>query len=596
VTRRLDRVLALCLVPAALLAVAGWRLRWVNEDGFIYLRIADNLLSGHGPVFNSGERVEAYTGPLWLALLTVVGGLVRSFVSLEHIAVVLGIALSAGGLAAASLGALRLARALGADRRVAPLGALVVAALPPFWDYATSGLETGMVLAWMGGTFWGLCGRLEEPRRGRLAPLAAAIGLGPLVRPDLGVFAVGFLLALLLLARPGRAGVLRALAAAAALPVAYQLFRMGYFASIVPNTALAKEAGLAFWSRGWAYFLNTIGPYALWLPLAVLLAMLALALRRAPGRAVRIVALAPVACAAVQAIYVIRLGGDYMHARMLLPAVFGVLLPVAVTPLPRGPWALVPVVLVGGWALTCAIALRAPSNAAESPQASRFLDQRRKREPPPGHSHFVTLADYQAQPFSQPWIGEHLKALAAKGRGALVTDYRRETVTIEGHPVVVRTPVPLRGARPRAPWQHDVIAYTGSIGRVGYAAGDRVHVVDRLGLADPIGARLRLVGPRHGEAGHEKALPVEWFYGRFADGRAPGGQGVEAARRAVRCGALGGLLRGTTAPLTVDRFLDNVGLAVRDRALRIPRDPRAAARELCGPRRARRSSGARRPA
>ncbi len=50
VLRRVDRAVALCLVPAALLAIAGWRLRWVNEDGFIYLRIVDNLLAGHGPV------------------------------------------------------------------------------------------------------------------------------------------------------------------------------------------------------------------------------------------------------------------------------------------------------------------------------------------------------------------------------------------------------------------------------------------------------------------------------------------------------------------------------------------------------------------
>ena len=59
--------------------------------------------------------------------------------------------------------------------------------------------------------------------------------------------------------------------------------------------------------------------------------------------------------------------------------------------------------------------LRAPHDAAKSPSATRFLDQRRKRTPPPGHSHFVTLADYRPQPFSQPWIGERLKAMAAKG-------------------------------------------------------------------------------------------------------------------------------------------------------------------------------------
>jgi len=440
----------------------------------------------------------------------------------------------------------------------------------------------------MGGAFWLLCARLDALARPGVAVSAAVIGIGPLVRPDLAVFAAGLLLALLLVARPGRAGVLRALAAAAALPVAYQVFRMGYFAALVPNTALAKEASLAFWSRGWAYFLNAIGPYALWLPAAVLLGLLGWSLRRAP-RAARIVALAPVACAALHAIYVIRLGGDYMHARMLLPSMFGVLLPVAVTPLPRGPWALLPVALVGGWALACAVALRAPRDAAESPSASRFLDQRRKREPPPGHSHFVTLADYDAQEFSQPWIGRRLKRLAASGHGALVVQYRRGPVTIEGRRVTVRTPEPVPGVPPRAPWQREVVAYTGSIGRVGYAAGERVRLVDRLGLADPIAGRLRLAGPRHGEAGHEKDLPVEWVYGRFADprrlgrGRLPAADAsrVAAARRALRCGGLREVLDATSAPLTPGRFTDNLALAVRERALRVPRDPRAAARELC---------------
>jgi arabinofuranosyltransferase len=441
----------------------------------------------------------------------------------------------------------------------------------------------------MGTAFWALSTRLEDPGRPGLARVAVLIGLGPLVRPDLAVFAAGFLAVALLLARPGRAAVVHTLVVAAAVPVAYQVFRMGYFATLVPNTALAKEAGLTFWSRGWGYFLNTAGPYALWLPALALLGTLATALRRAPGRGPVLLAAVPLACAAVHVIYVIRLGGDYMHARMLLPSIFAVFLPAAVVPLPRGPWALLPVVLVGGWALTCAIALRAPSDPAETSDARRYLDQRRKREPPPGHSHFVTLADYDAQPFSQPWIGRRLKAMAGRGRGALVTDYRRETATIEGRPVPVRTPVALRGVPPAAPWRGQVVAYTGSIGRAGYAAGDRVRLVDRLGLADPIGGRIRLTGARRGEAGHEKSLPVEWFYARFAppaalarahrDRATPG---VAAARRALRCGGLRDVLEASSEPLTVGRFVDNLGVAVGQHALRVPGDPVAAERELCG--------------
>jgi hypothetical protein len=80
--------------PVILLATMGYRRRWVSEDAFIDLRIVRNLLDGHGPLFNINERVEAYTNPLWVALLAVwgwVGG------RLEIGAVVLGMTLSVAG-------------------------------------------------------------------------------------------------------------------------------------------------------------------------------------------------------------------------------------------------------------------------------------------------------------------------------------------------------------------------------------------------------------------------------------------------------------------------------------------------------------------
>src|SRR5690606_452754 len=36
-------------------------LRWVCDDAFISFRYAQNLIDGHGLVFNAGERVEGYT-------------------------------------------------------------------------------------------------------------------------------------------------------------------------------------------------------------------------------------------------------------------------------------------------------------------------------------------------------------------------------------------------------------------------------------------------------------------------------------------------------------------------------------------------------
>ena len=62
---------ALPFAPAALYGLLGWTHRWTADDAFINFRVVDQLLHGNGPVFNAGERVEAYTSPLWLGILSI---------------------------------------------------------------------------------------------------------------------------------------------------------------------------------------------------------------------------------------------------------------------------------------------------------------------------------------------------------------------------------------------------------------------------------------------------------------------------------------------------------------------------------------------
>ena len=50
--------LAAALAVFLLLAL---RSAWVAEDAFITLRTVDNLSHGHGPTWNAGERVQAFT-------------------------------------------------------------------------------------------------------------------------------------------------------------------------------------------------------------------------------------------------------------------------------------------------------------------------------------------------------------------------------------------------------------------------------------------------------------------------------------------------------------------------------------------------------
>jgi arabinofuranosyltransferase len=108
-------------------------------------------------------------------------------------------------------------------------------------------------------------------------------------------------------------------------------------------------------------------------------------------------------------------------------------------------------------------------------------------------------------------------------------------------------------------------------------------VIDTLGLANPLGARITPTNP--GAPGHEKVLPWAWMFADFADRGAPlvatTPEQVAAARHAMSCGALAELLASTREPLTARRFWDNLTGAFGRTRLVIPSDPLEAEREFC---------------
>ena len=68
--RRAPLFAALC----ALLAFAGLSLwsAWVCDDAYITLRTVHNFVSGEGLRWNVAERVQSYTHPLWMFVLSAV--------------------------------------------------------------------------------------------------------------------------------------------------------------------------------------------------------------------------------------------------------------------------------------------------------------------------------------------------------------------------------------------------------------------------------------------------------------------------------------------------------------------------------------------
>jgi len=572
-------------LPAVLLGLLAWRHRWVADDGFIDLHIDDNLLSGLGPVFNAGERVEAYTSPLWIALTSLLGFGMKPFAAkglppFEWISVGLGLACSVAALAIASLASERLVRDGDSTGPAVPFGSLVILAVVPFWDYATSGLETSLVFLWLALSFWAMVRGRDQPGRNAEILTGLWIGLGPLVRPDLAIFSLLFGAMLIALAKGARRR-LEILAAIAVLPLGYELFRMGYFACLVPNTALAKEASLAYWSHGWAYFKNFETTYQLWLPIAAMVAAAAVLLRRfwkaGDGRSALLVC-APVCGGLLYGVYITRVGGDFLHARLLLPAVFALALPVST--LPFGDFRRFGLVLIP-WAMICVCFAEIPIDTVTGIDRGRLDDIALSN-----NEHPVTADDYR----EIVWAVD-MKNLFEQIDGARGSNPNLASASFYSSSANAT----VRSAQ-LAPWldrQVEAVAYRGAIGLCGYVGRQRVHICDCYGLADPFASRLELgtidqdgtSHPGRGKPGHEKRLNADWCLARTVhalDGRAPFSVTVGFVATALGCGDLAEIQAATLEPLTWRRFWRNVWLAPRLTRLRIPLDVLEVRRRFCG--------------
>ncbi|MDT5145964.1 MAG: arabinofuranosyltransferase, partial [Mycobacterium sp.] len=503
-------------VVSALFAWGAWQRRWIADDGLIVLRTVRNLLAGNGPVFNEGERVEANTSTAWTYLMYA-GSWVGGSMRMEYVALALALALSVLGVALLMLGTGRLfAPSLRGRRAIMlPAGALVYIALPPARDFATSGLESGLTLAYL-GLLWWMMVCWSQPLRGRadsrafVGALAFVAGFSVLVRPELALMGGLALVMMLVAARGWRRRVL-IVVAGGFLPVAYQIFRMGYYGLLVPGTALAKDAAGDKWSQGMVYLANFDAPYAVWVPLVLLvpLGLLLVAGRRrrsflrpllAPdyGRAARAVQSPPAVVAFVlvsgllQALYWIRQGGDFMHGRVLLAPLFCLLAPVAVIPVlipdgkdysrETGYWvagaAGVLWLGVAGWSLWAA---NSPGMGDDATHVSYsgIVDERRFYAQATGHAHPLTATDY----LDYPRMAAIITAMDNTPDGALLLpsgNYNQWDLV----PMQPAPPGSTRNGAPPQKAQHTV--FFTNLGMVGMNVGLDVRVIDQIGLANPL--------------------------------------------------------------------------------------------------------------
>ncbi len=604
------------LVVGALFGWGAWQRRWIADDGLIVLRTVRNLLAGNGPVFNKGERVEANTSTLW-TYLNYLGGVIAPSVRLEYIALALALALSIAGAVFLMLGAARLYAPSLQGRRalLLPTGVLVYIAVPPARDFATSGLENGLVLAYLGLLWWmmvcwsqALRAYPDEVTESNAVSgffdgsLAFVAGLSVLVRPELALIG-GLALVMMLIAARGWRRRTLIVVAGGLLPVAYQIFRMGYYGLLVPGTALAKDASGDKWAQGWVYLTNFDEPYLMWVP-ALLLVVLALVLlvtrarpwwirRSAPygySRLARMVQSPPavvmfiLVSGVLQAAYWIRQGGDFMHGRVLLTPLFCVVAPVAVIPvlLPDGTkfsrgtgyqlagmtsvlW-----LAVVGWSLWAANSPGMGSDATRVTYTG-IVDERRFYSQATGNPHPLTAADY----LDYPRMRAVIVALNNTPDGALLLPSGNYDVW----DVVPALPPPADmppEARKAYIGPHTV--FFTNLGMLGMNVGLDVRVIDQIGLANPLAAHTARLAD--GRIGHDKNLFPDWAVAEGPFLKEPpwippylDEDWIAQAGEALKCPQTDAMLISIREPMHPRRFLSNVLHAFDFTRYRIDRVP-----------------------
>ncbi len=592
-------------VIAVLFGWGAWQRRWIADDGLIVLRTVRNMLAGNGPVFNPGERVEANTSTVWTFMLylgSVAGGPMR----LEYVALFFALVLSVLGMALAMLGAGRLYAPSLVGRRAVmmPAGALIYIAVPPARDFATSGLESGLVLAYLGLLWWMMVcwsqAPLARPEGRRFtATLACVAGCSVLIRPELALIG-GLALIMMLAAAHGWRRRALIVIAGGLLPVSYQLFRMGYYGLLVPSTALAKDAAGDKWSQGLIYLSNFDRPYALWVP-AMLIPALALVLsisaggrvrvRRPtpprPGRAARavqnpsMVVVFITVSGLLQALYWIRQGGDFMHGRVLLVPMFCLLAPVAVIPVvfPEGRRFSreTRYVLAGAvsalWLAVAGYSLWAANSAGMGDDATRvtysgIVDERRFYAQAVANAHPLTAADY----LNYPRMRAALVAINNTPAGALLLpsgNYDQWDIV----PAVGPFPADGFSGLPARKGPHTV--FFTNLGMLSMNVGLDVRVIDQIGLANPIAAHTARL--QHSRIGHDKNLFPDWVIAEGPFLYVPpylDPAWVAQARAALKCPATQAVLSSVRAPMGPRRFLSNLMHAAQFTGYRIDRVPR----------------------
>ena len=425
------------MLAAPLLLALGLlvgRTAWLSDDAYITFRTIQSIAANHGPNWNPDERVQAYTHPLWAAVLTVGYFLTKE---LPLTTIVISVALS---VTSVGLIAICLSRSVWSIVFIFSAFAFSRA----FLDYSTSGLENPLSHFLM-ACFLCIFLRYQNTSKARRLALGIA-GLGLLNRLDVSLIYAPAVLSVVR-GTGSRTAVRDALTALAPLTI-WEAFSIAYYGFPFPNTAYAKlNTGIPIdeLARQGLRYISNLASFD---PLSLLLIGAGLIAGILSHRS----ELASLAVGVLLYLgYLTVIGGDFMAGRL-----FSLPLMVSVVVLSRS----MPDKNVANYtsiAICAVVGLLAPNPGLLS-----------------------------GKEFGQGQV-DSVDAWGISDERAIYYPYTG-LLSTEGSYDELRHPWMLEGIRIRE--SGEGVVQGRAIGLLGFYAGPRVHIVDQFALADPLLARL----------------------------------------------------------------------------------------------------------
>ena len=460
---------------------------WVADDAYISFRSVEQLFAGNGPRWNSDERVQVYTSPLWFGLLLLTR-IVSSNLFLSSILL----------SALCCLLALLVTRQMLGDDKRWLLFVVLVSGVWGIMDFSSSGLENPLLYLLLSIFFYCYYSFLQAAtlvvKEQQLSNVLLTLGVMSIARHDLATLVLlpTFYLVCVFFQQAGARQALLFLLQKSYLVLAplllWTLFSVVYYGAPFPNTAYAKMLhGIAraeLMDFGLLY-LNVSLKFDLFAKI-ILLSLVARVLWK--REAATFFVLAGIF---LNFFYVVFVGGDFMLGRFISEAMFA-----------------------------AAIALLAPAPTLQSAQ-NNFSK----------YTHIVAatglllLALYTQSPLKlHPDSGfnpdEGRRHYSWRG---ILNErnfyFKSNSLWAYGHRDTTRLFPDHKWCRmgEHAAAQSQQASDFGGIGMYGYCAGLDLIVIDNLALGEPFLARLPKPVDRPWRAGHyHRDYPNGYYQSRLS--------------------------------------------------------------------------------